>query len=193
MNQICKTNIKEKYIVLDIETTGLSCTKNRILEIAAIKVENKNIIERFDTLIDPQLPIPYRITQITGINDNMVCGAPLIENVLPELYDFFENLPIIAHNAPFDISFISHNLSSCGYLLNNRIIDTLKIARDIYPNFSNHKLDNIAKNLNVTVETAHRAMADVETLHEVFNIMLNDIENKNVKTTENIQYIYQNE
>ena len=186
MNQ---TN-SEKYIVLDIETTGFSCTNNQIIEIAAIKVENKKIIERFDTLIDPHTSIPYHITKITGISNNMVYNAPSIESILPEFYDFLEDLPIVAHNAPFDIRFISHNLNLCGYSFNNQVIDTLKISKNIYPHFPNHKLENIAKNLHIKVETAHRAMADVETLHQIFNIMLNDIKSNNINTCKNIECIY---
>ena len=182
----------KKYIVLDIETTGLSPTNDKIIEIAAIKVENDSIIERFDTMIDPEIPIPYRITNITGIDDSMVANAPLISSAIPELYDFIQDLPLVAHNAPFDIRFISHNLQTCGYCMNNKIIDTLKISRDIYPHFSTHNLGSIAKMLNVNVKTAHRAMADVETLHQIFNIMLKDISNNNCKTRENIDCIYCN-
>lgn len=95
----------ESYIILDIETTGLSPINNDILEIAAIKIRNGKIIDKFDTLINPGVTIPPFISNLTGINNQMVCSAPYIDNVLPNLLKFVENLPIVAHNASFDIRF----------------------------------------------------------------------------------------
>lgn len=187
--EIDNLELVENYIVLDIETTGLSPVDNDIIEIAAIEIKNGSIVNKFDTLINPGYCIPSFITGLTGITNQMVCTAPFINDVIPNLVDFVGDLPIIAHNASFDMRFISSNCKKCGFCINNEVIDTLKVSRQLYPDFSSHKLDVIANNLGVNVENAHRAMADVEVLNDIFNIMLNDIKCGKGKTTVNIEAI----
>lgn len=178
------------YVILDIETTGLSCSENSIIEIAAIKVKNGKISDKFESLINPGCTIPPFITNLTGISNSMVCSAPCVNDVLEKFVCFVENLPLIAHNASFDMRFIHHNLSKCGLEINNEVIDTLKLSRQLYPHFPSHKLGIVADNLGVKVQNAHRAMADVDILHNVFDIMVCDIEKNSINTKQNINSIY---
>ena len=186
-----KSNNKNtNYVILDIETTGLSCCDNSIIEIAAIKIKNGIISDTFESLINPGCLIPPFITNLTGISNNMVCDAPCINDVLNRFIYFVEQLPLIAHNASFDMRFIHHNLSKCGLSINNEVIDTLKLSRQLYPHFPSHKLGVVANNLGVRVKNAHRAMADVDILHNVFELMLCDIQKNRVNTKQDISSIY---
>lgn len=187
--EIDKLNVIENYIVLDIETTGLSPFENDIIEIAAMEIKNGDIVNNFDSLVNPGYPIPQFITKLTGIHDQMVSTAQLINDIIPELVGFIKDLPIVAHNASFDMRFISHNLKKFGITLDNEVIDTLKISRQLYPGFKSYKLDIIANQLGVNVVNAHRAMADVEVLSNIFCIMLNDIKCGKGKTTVNVEAI----
>ncbi len=187
--EIDRLTLVENYIVLDIETTGLSPINNDIIEIAAIEIKNGKVINEFDTLINPGYSIPPFISHLTGINNQMVCTAPYISDIIPNLVNFIGNLPIIAHNASFDMRFITHNCNKFGVCINNEVIDTLQISRQLYPHFESHKLELIANKLGVNVVNAHRAMADVKVLNNIFNVMLNDIKNGNGKTTVNVEAI----
>ena len=100
--------------MFDIETTGFSPITNHIIEIGAVRVEKGKIVERFSTFVNPDEPIPFRIEQLTGINDSMVLPAPKIEKVLPEFLEFCEGAALVAHNASFDVSFISRNAAQLG-------------------------------------------------------------------------------
>lgn len=102
-------SLKDRYVVFDIETTGFIPSLDKIIEIGAVKVENGQIVDRFSTFVNPKVPIPFRIEKLTGINDNMVIHAPEIEEVLPKFLEFCEGAIMVAHNADFDMSFISAN------------------------------------------------------------------------------------
>lgn len=153
-------NYKE-FIALDCETTGLKPDVNKIIEIAAIKYKNGDIIDTFHTLINPQEHIPYYITKINGIKDDMVKDKPTIEEVMPKLMEFIGELPIVAHNASFDAKFLKYTTYRLfgKDLINNYFIDTVKIARMIYPNLPNHKLETIKNYLGLNLKS-HRAFDD---------------------------------
>lgn len=187
--EINNLDLVENYVVLDIETTGLSPIDNDIIEIAAIQIKNGRILNKFNTLINPGYPIPPFISNLTGITNQMICTAPFIKDIIPDLVNFIGDLPIIAHNAPFDMRFISHNLKKFGLSINNGVIDTLQVSRQLYPHFESHKLSVVANKLGVNVINAHRAMADVKILNDIFNVMLSDIKCGNGKTTANIESI----
>ena len=162
----------ESYVVFDIETTGFSPIKNRIIEIGAVKVEKGEITERFSAFVNPQVPIPFEIEKLTGINDDMVVEAPGIDVVLPQFLAFSEGCVLVAHNANFDMSFIMENANRLGYETDFTYVDTVPIARILLPNQAKHTLDAVAKSLGVSLENHHRAVDDAEATAQIFVKML---------------------
>lgn len=154
--------IESTCVVFDLETTGFSPTQNRIIEIGAVKVENGEITDRFSTFVNPQVPIPFRIEQLTSINDNMVMDAPTIEQVLPEFLDFVGDAVLAAHNASFDVSFIEENMRRLGLWRDFTYVDTVALARVLLPQLNRFKLDTVAKALHVQLQHHHRAVDDAE-------------------------------
>ncbi len=154
------------FVAIDVETTGLSPFANELIEVSAIKYEGTKKIDSFTTLIKPKVRIPYYITNITGITNEMVQNSPVVEDVMPSLIQFIGNNPIIAHNANFDYKFIqnySHNAFS-----KNTLIDTVQIGRRLYPNLPNHKLGTIAKHIGITEDGFHRAEFDCECCARIY-------------------------
>ncbi|CDC47719.1 dNA polymerase III polC-type [Clostridium sp. CAG:58] len=144
------------FVVFDIETTGFSPVKNKIIEIGAVRVENGVITDRMDEFVDPEVPIPFEIERLTGINDAMVMGAETIGPVLGRFLEFCRGAVLVAHNASFDVGFISHNASVLGYEFHPTVMDTVALARVLLPNLNRYKLDTVAKALNVSLENHHR-------------------------------------
>lgn len=160
--------LDETYVVFDIETTGLSPASCRITEIGAIKIENGKITDKFSQLINPGMPIPYNITELTGISDDMVSGKPAIAEVLPKFLDFCKGATVVAHNAAFDCGFIRYNASALGLEFHNHIIDTLRLSREQFPDENKHSLDVMCKRLGVSLENHHRAVDDATATAEAF-------------------------
>ena len=129
----------------DIETTGFSPLTCKIIEIGAVLVENGKITDRFSTFINPEVPIPFRIEQLTSINDSMVLDAPVIEEVLPKFLEFCEGCVMVAHNADFDMSFIIENCKRQGISDDFTYVDTVGMARFLLPALNRFKLDTVAK------------------------------------------------
>ena len=138
-------SLDDTYVVFDIETTGFSAIYDKIIEIGAVKVEKGNITERFSRFVNPERPIPYRIEELTKINDSMVIDADTIEKVLPEFLEFAKDCVLVAHNAEFDMSFIMHNATRLGYEYDFTYADTVTLARALIPTIGKYKLDNVAK------------------------------------------------
>ena len=155
-------------VVFDIETTGFSPVINHIIEIGAVRVEKGQITDRFSTFVNPQVPIPYHIEQLTGINDNMVLSAPVISEVLPKFLEFCGDAVIVAHNASFDTSFIRENAERLGLTYEPTILDTVTLARLLLPNLNRYKLDTVAKELKISLENHHRAVDDAGATAEIF-------------------------
>lgn len=168
------------YTVFDIETTGLDFLHHKITEIGAAKIKNGEIIEEFETFVNPQRPIPKEVVELTNITDDMVKEAPTIDKVLPEFLKFIGDSVLVAHNSNFDISFISHFVSELGLTMNNKVIDTLEISRELFTSFPNHKLGTIAKELGIEVVVAHRAIDDVKTTVQIFNKMNEYLKERNM-------------
>jgi DNA polymerase III subunit alpha, Gram-positive type len=164
---------KEQYIVLDIETTGLSKYNHKITEIAAIKVANKKIIQEFQTLINPQVRIPNFITSLTGISNSMVKDSPIIEEVMPQFLKFLGNNPFVAHCATFDQGFLDYNarIYFSQELLNPKIC-TRKLSRRLIPSLSSYKLSSLCEYFQLRNFSAHRAMGDVQVTNLVFDKLL---------------------
>ena len=169
-----------EYCVLDIETTGLSFKTEKITELGAVKLKNGEIIDTFESFVNPEKPIPDKIVQITNITDDMVKDAPTIEEILPKFIEFMGDSVLVAHNASFDIGFIRYNAEQIGYKLDNTYIDTLRLAKELFPDYKKYKLGIIAENLGIKVEVAHRALDDVITLVKVFNVMIDMMKEKGI-------------
>lgn len=167
----------KEYIVLDIETTGLSFRTEKITEIGAVKVKDGEIVDTFECFVNPEVPIPQKIVEITHITDEMVKDAETIDKVIPKFLEFIGELKLVAHNADFDVGFLKYNAENLGLKMDNEYIDSLKLSRQLYPELKKHKLGVVAEKLGIKVENAHRALDDVKTLVQVFKKML-EIENQ---------------
>ena len=181
------TNIKGQsldntYVVFDLETTGFSCVKNRIIEIGAVKVRDGKIIDRFSNFVNPKIPIPFEIEKLTGISDDMVMNARGIEEVLPEFLEYAMGSVLVAHNSSFDMSFIQENARSQGLPANFTCVDTLGLSRILLPSQVKHTLDAVAKTLKVSLENHHRAVDDAEATAEIFIKMMKMVKERNVGT-----------
>ena len=160
--------LEGSYVVFDIETTGFSPIKNRIIEIGAVKVSNGEITDRFSSFVNPQVPIPFEIEKLTSINDEMVMDAPVIEKVLPEFLSFCEGTVLVAHNASFDISFIRENAQRQQLPFDFTYVDTVGIGRVLLPHQAKHTLDAVSKTLGISLENHHRAVDDAEATAQIF-------------------------
>ncbi len=161
-------SLDDTFIVFDIETTGLSADKNKIIEIGAVKVKEGKIVEKFSTFVNPEVPIPYDIEELTSIRDDMVMDAPKIETVLPEFMEFCEGAVMVAHNADFDMSFIKKNCDLQGITHDFTIADTVALARYLLPQLNRYKLDTVAKALGIPLDNHHRAVDDAGCTAEIF-------------------------
>ena len=155
-------------VVFDIETTGFGPVKDQIIEIGAVKVVNGEITERYSTFIDPQIPIPAEIVKLTSITDEQVMGSPTIDAVLPEFLTFCEGCILIAHNASFDVGFITKKAELLDLPCDFTVVDTVGLARVLLPDLSNFKLNTVAKAVNVSLENHHRAVDDAGATAEIF-------------------------
>ncbi|MDP4181538.1 MAG: DNA polymerase III subunit alpha [Bacillota bacterium] len=179
-------SIDDTYCVLDLETTGFSPITEKITEIGIMKLKDGKVIDQFSCFVNPEKPIPARVVEVTGITDHMVQDAETIEKVFPKILEFIEGSILVAHNADFDIGFLKHNAKALGYNFDFTYLDTLSLAKELFPDYKTYKLGRIAKNLGIKVEVAHRALDDVDTTVKVFNIMLDKLKEKGVKTLEDI-------
>lgn len=179
-------SLDDEYVVFDIETTGLSSIHDKITEIGAVKIRNKRIIDTFSTLINPQVPIPEKITELTGITNEMVKDAPIIENVLPKFLDFVGQSCLVAHNAEFDIGFIRENANKYGFKVSNIVVDTLKLSRILLNQLKRHKLNVVAKELNVSLENHHRAVDDAKATAEIFIKLIERMNEMKIYTLQDI-------
>ena len=166
---------KATYVVFDLETTGLSARYNRIMEFGAVKISGGRVTERVDILINPECPIPEKISNITNITNEMVAKEPTIAEVLPRIMEFIGDAILVTHNAQFDVSFLNEALMRCGQKpVENGIVDTLALSRYIYPEGKRHSLGALCRHLEVEYdeESAHRADYDAFVLAEVWQALL---------------------
>jgi len=186
------------YVIFDIETTGLSIINNKIIEIAGVKMQDGKEIDRFATFINPHEKIPYNIQQLTNITDEMVHNAPELADMLPKFVEFISDSILVAHNARFDMGFIQANLKQLGLPeVQNAALDTLELARLLFPEMKNHRLNTLADKFKVSLDNHHRAIDDSIALgHVLFNLLneagergineltrLNDFVGSNLKTS----------
>ena len=161
-------SLEEAFVVFDIETTGFSPVSNRIIEIGAVRVEKGAIVDRFSVFVNPKVPIPFKIEQLTGINDGMVVDAEPIEVILPKFLEFSKGAVMVAHNAGFDMSFIIENCKRQGISQEFTYVDTVGMARMLLPGLNRFKLDTVAKALNIPLLNHHRAVDDAACTAEIF-------------------------
>ncbi|MDU5543966.1 MAG: PolC-type DNA polymerase III, partial [Clostridium perfringens] len=176
----------DEYVVFDIETTGFSSKNDKIIEIGAVKLKDGEIVESFSTFVDPKVNIPYKITELTSITQNMVNGQPTIDEVLPKFMEFVGDSVLVAHNAAFDVGFIKKNLMDMGKTLKNPVMDTVPLARYLYPDLKKVKLNLVAKHLGISLENHHRAVDDAKATAEIlkfsFKKMKEEMDIHDVKT-----------
>ena len=165
----------DTFVVFDLETTGLNKYKEEITEIGAVKIQGNKIIDRYSVFVNPGRHIPEKITQLTGITDDMVADAPTIKEILPEFLKFCSGCILVAQNAQFDTGFIKVNCGKYGYEYNFPYVDTLILARSLHPELANYRLDTLSKHYNVVLENHHRAVDDAEATANVFMKMTEEL------------------
>lgn len=165
IGKVLKNRVDEAtFTVIDVETTGLSATRNRVIEIGMVRVERLKIVSKFQSLINPQTYIPSFITQFTGISNDDVADAPYFKDIAGDILSFAENSILTAHNMPFDYSFLKNELELCGYnSIVNPTLCTLKLSRRVFPFLKSRSLGSVAMHLNIKNSNAHRALSDAET------------------------------
>ncbi len=166
---------KAKYVVLDLETTGLSARYDRIIEFGAVRVEKGMVVENLDLLINPERKLPEKIVEITNITDAMLRYQPTIKEAMPQILEFLQDAIIVTHNAEFDFSFLQEELANLGLpLLTNPVIDTLSLSQFLYPEDRNHRLGTLCRKFEVVYDedSAHRADYDAQVLNDCWMPML---------------------
>ncbi len=174
--------VDSTYVVFDIETTGLSPSANKIIEIGAVKIEGGKVVDRFERFVNPECPIPYNITVLTSINDSMVMNEPTINEILPEFLRFAEGAILVAHNANFDTSFIKKNAEDLGYPYDFTVLDTMTLAHVLIPELGRYTLDRLCKQFGVVLENHHRACDDAAATAEIFIKMLKMLKERDMTT-----------
>ena len=161
-------SLSDSYVVFDLETTGLSPNVHKIIEIGAVKVSDGKIVDRFSQFVNPLVPLPFAIEELTKIRDDMLVGEPEIAQVLPEFMEFCKGCVMVAHNAEFDMGFIQKNCEDLGLDCAFTVVDTVSMARYLLPGLNRFKLDTVAKELHISLKNHHRAVEDAECTAEIF-------------------------
>lgn len=168
-----------EYVSLDLETTGLEAKKDRIIEIGAVKVKDSKITEEYKTLVNPQMEIPARITELTGISSDMVSGMPCVSEAVEKLLAFCGDLPLLGHNVLFDYSFVKHSAVNQGMDFEKKGIDTLKLARVFLPELPSRSLQNLRVYYEIPQEDAHRALEDARSTYYLYERLKEEFGEKN--------------
>ncbi|ANB60225.1 PolC-type DNA polymerase III [Anoxybacteroides amylolyticum] len=171
----------DTFVVFDVETTGLSAVYNTIIELAAVKIKDGDIIDRFTSFANPHHPLSITTIELTGITDEMVKDAPDVEEVLQKFHDWIGDSVLVAHNAGFDIGFFNAGLKKIGIpRVTNPVIDTLELARFLYPELKNHRLNTLCKKFEIELTQHHRAIYDAEATGHLLMRMLKDAQEKGI-------------
>lgn len=182
--------LSQDFVVFDIETTGLSSATEKITEIGAVKISNYEIVDRFSELVNPEKPIPSKITELTGITNDMVRDKRTIEEVLPDFLEFVGESMLVAHNSDFDTGFIREACRTQNIEYTLKAIDTVTISRALLPELKRHKLNIIAKHLNIKLENHHRAVDDAEATAHIFLKFMEMFKEKGVEKLSQVNEIY---
>ncbi|WP_418435491.1 PolC-type DNA polymerase III [Blautia sp.] len=179
-------SMRGTFVVFDIETTGFSALRDKIIEIGAVRVEDGKIVGRFSEFVNPRIPIPFRIEKLTSINDSMVAGADSIDVILPRFVEFCRGAVMVAHNAEFDMSFIEKNCGDLGIETDYTSVDTVGMARFLLPQLNRFKLDTVAKAVGVSLEHHHRAVDDAECTAQIFQKFITMCEEREISTLDEL-------
>ncbi|MEZ4688222.1 MAG: exonuclease domain-containing protein [Bacteroidia bacterium] len=164
--------MQERYAIIDVETTGGRPGRDRITEIAIALVEDGEVIDQFTTLLNPEVSIPYEITRITGIDNEMVKGAPRFFEVAKQIVEITDGAVFVAHNVRFDFGFVAHEFRRLGYTFQRKQLCTVRLARKVFPGLRSYSLGNLCKHFGITNNAAHRAWADVDATVQLFMLLL---------------------
>ena len=175
-------SLDKDVVVFDIETTGFSPVINEIIEIGVVKIHEGKIIDRFSSFVKPSEPIPKKITELTGISNELVKDAETINIILPRFLEFIEGSILVAHNSSFDISFIKEAAKKSGFQFDYKSIDTWTLSKLLFHELSSYSLDNVAKACSVSLENHHRAVDDAEATAEIYLKMIEMLNADGIKT-----------
>ena len=182
-------SLDSEYVVFDIETTGLSKKHNKIIEIGAVKVKDGEVVDTFSEFINPGVPIPYQIEQLTSINDDMVKDAPMFDVIVPRFVEFCGDDIVVAHNASFDTGFVRMNVEELGLKFDNTVLDTMTLSHILLPELGKFTLDRVCKELKVVNAHHHRAIDDAEATAKVFFKLLDMLKERDVKTMDDLNVL----
>lgn len=166
------------FVVVDVEATGAKTPPNRLIELGAYKIRGGIIVDKFHSLVNPEIPIPRFVASLTGISNEMVRRAPVFADVAPRWLDFVDDSVLVAHNAPFDTSFLNHEISRVypGHRMVNPHLCTVKLSRRVLPELLNHRLDTVADHFSIPIVNRHRAGSDALATAEIFIMLLTKLE-----------------
>ena len=166
------------FVVVDVEATGAKMPPNRLIELGAYRIRGGRIVDKFLSLVNPELPIPRFVAALTGISNEMVKRAPVFADLAPQLLDFVSDSVLVAHNAPFDTSFLNHEISRVypGHRMINPHLCTVRLSRRTLPDLCNHRLDTIAEHFSIPIASRHRAGSDALATAEIFLRLLIEME-----------------
>ena len=166
------------FVVVDVEATGAKTPPNRLIELGAYRIRGGRIVDKFLSLVNPEIPIPRFVASLTGISNEMVRQAPVFADVAPQWLDFVSDSVLVAHNAPFDTSFLNHEISRVypGHRMVNPHLCTVRLSRRALPDLSNHRLETIATHFSIPIASRHRAGSDALATAEIFILLLTELE-----------------
>jgi DNA polymerase III epsilon subunit family exonuclease len=183
-----------EFVVVDVEATGAKTPPNRLIELGAYKIRGRSIVDKFHSLVNPEIPIPRFVASLTGISNEMVKRAPMFAEVAPRWLDFVSDSVLVAHNAPFDTSFLNHEISRVypGHRMVNPHLCTVKLSRRVLPELLNHRLDTVADYYSIPIVSRHRAGSDALATAEIFVMLLAKLEEvhgvKDLAAARNFQF-----
>jgi DNA polymerase III epsilon subunit family exonuclease len=166
------------FVVVDVEATGAKTPPNRLIELGAYRIRGGRIVDKFLQLVNPEIPIPRFVMTLTGISNDMVRRAPVFAEVAPQWLDFVSDSVLVAHNAPFDTSFLNHEISRVypGHRMVNPHLCTVRLSRRALPELMNHRLDTIANHFSIPIVSRHRAGSDALATAEIFLLLLSKLD-----------------
>lgn len=186
-------SLDDTYVAFDLETTGFSSKNDKIIEIGAVKIKGGKIIDSFSEFVNPERRIPYEITELTTITDDMVRNSETIDKILPRFMEFCKNSVLVAHNAAFDVGFIKKNCRDLNIEFDYSVLDTVVLARFLYPELKKVKLNIVAKHLGIKLETHHRAVDDAKCCGDILLRCFEDLkEEKDIHDLRTLNDIYSN-
>jgi DNA polymerase III subunit epsilon len=169
------------YAIVDIETTGSYAAANGITEISIQVFDGSMVIEKFESLINPEKPIPYYIQRMTGITNEMVADAPGFDEVAEKIYSILHDKIFIAHNVNFDYSFVKSHLQNAGFELNSKKLCTVRLSRKIFPGFPSYSLLNLCHSLGISIANHHRAGGDTAATVKIFQLLLQNDKEQHIE------------